>query len=319
MHSFLKRHRKGDHPSKDKTRTEEDGGGGGGGGGGGEEEDHYHEAVSKSMDSLLLLASSVSLPPRATPSSSQPFTHPTQRRRTEPRPQVGRENGATGVERRHSYDLATGKLTADDLQDDLEGGAGCLGVCGPGVCGGTHHCAHLSAHRAGQAGRADSADRDAVSRGDSSDRDTVSRHPWLTALTGERERTVSLASERERTASMTSEREWSDSDDERSATTSVPASDSRLFLLSDDNDHGYLGFYRSSRPPPTPSASTQSPVRASSSSTGKGRQVDMGRRMGEGGGREEGGGGKGEGGLQASLDLSSHLCVAITVSFSLAA
>ncbi|KAL8606463.1 hypothetical protein ACOMHN_015552 [Nucella lapillus] len=186
MHAFLKRHyKKSGRGAKSKKEEEETGGPIG--------ILKYHEAVSKSMDSLLMVASSVPLPPEAK------LTPPHSERQDSMSSQHHHysDNDLPAMERRHSFDLAADKLTDED-----EDAASISGVS---------RSEEASPARGGvRVGRSDSME---------------SRETY-------RALQQSFLKSFGTSASFTSEREMSESDDDRSF-VSVRTNDSCVFVGED--------------------------------------------------------------------------------------
>ncbi|KAL8566338.1 hypothetical protein ACOMHN_030538 [Nucella lapillus] len=217
MHAFLKRHYKRGRGRKtgEKAKHEEDSSSSP------RQLRQYKDVVSKSMDSLLLVVSSVPLPAHATLDPSRLQNR--KRRRTEPRPlpMQLQPQAEPGVKRRHSFDLAVGK-TSDDGDDDDEVdyhelSDGCRSV-------------ETSPKHASRDSRSDS--------GGSQDKYRL----W-------RQHHSSLQTSIATSTSLTSERDWTDSDDDHRSYLSVRTNDSAGLLVSEDTEHSEVLSHRL----PTPS------------------------------------------------------------------
>lgn len=195
----------------------------------------YHEAVSKSMDSLLMVASSIPLPPNAQLNPEALVSSKKERRRDAPKSSLKRsqpppldyrhsDNDLTGMGRRHSFDFSSGKFVSlededaeyDELTDSVS----------------VSHSAESSPVRhapmsvAAERRRRGLLQRTLSGETYGSSIDSPLRQSMLTSMGT----SASQGSERD---------EYTDSEDDRSF-VSVLTSDgeSQVFLISEDQEYG---------------------------------------------------------------------------------
>ena len=221
MHAFLKRHYKKSSRSK------------AGGGGKAKREESgpigvlkYQDAISKSMDSLLMVVSSVPLPAEAK-LSVDPSERKRRGRGRDPRSSESHsEQELPCMERRHSFDFSK-------FSDDEEGAASDAGGGGGGGGGGFSRSVDASPARALRLDRTDSAESRETYR--------ALHQSFLTSLGN--------------SASFTSEREFTDSDDDNHSFVSVHTTDSQsrvLVVAAEENEQGEVFTHQLPLPTPPP-------------------------------------------------------------------